>query len=109
MLDPHSSDAAAATETVSPFYIPSVATSRARLGRTLKHGDTFVVFDASGDAQASGPASEGLFHEDTRFLSRLVLLVNGERPLLLSSAATSGHQMPTAGLAQPPFLAHRHL
>src|SRR5260221_609293 len=56
MLDPHTSDAAAATETVSPFYIPSVATSRARLGRTLKHGDTFVVFDASGDAQAIGPA-----------------------------------------------------
>jgi len=40
-------------------------------------------------AQASGPASEGLFHEDTRFLSRLVLVVNGARPLLLSSAATA--------------------
>src|SRR5258708_12298021 len=103
MLDPHSSDAAAATETVSPFYIPSVATSRARLGRTLKHGDTFVVFDASGDAQASGPASEGLFYEDTRFLSRLVLLVNGERPLLLSSAATADNQVLTADLTHPHF------
>src|SRR5260221_13916231 len=108
MLDPHTSDAAAATETVSPFYIPSVATSRARLGRTLKHGDTFVVFDASGDAQASGPASEGLFHEDTRFLSRLVLLVNGERPLLLSSAAASDNEMLTADLTKPHFFAHRH-
>src|SRR5258708_37431351 len=105
MLDPHSSDAAAATETVSPFYIPSVATSRARLGRTLKHGDTFVVFDASGDAQASGPASEGLFYEDTRFLSRLVLLVNGERPLLLSSAATADNEMLTADLTDPDFFA----
>src|SRR5260221_12039644 len=109
MLDPHTSDAAAATETVSPFYIPSVATSRARLGRTLKHGDTFVVFDASGDAQASGPASEGLFHEDTRFLSRLVLLVNGARPLRPGSAATSDNQMLTGGLTQPDFFANGHL
>src|SRR5260221_2978013 len=106
MLDPHTSDAAAATETVSPFYIPSVATSRARLGRTLKHGDTFVVFDASGDAQASGPASEGLFHEDTRFLSRLVLLVNGERPLALGSAVQSVKRMLAADLDNSPFFTH---
>src|SRR5260370_38406262 len=104
MLDPHSSDAAAATETVSPFYIPSVATSRARLGRTLKHGDTFVVFDASGDAQASEPASEGLFHEDTRFLSRLVLLSTGAPPPRLSPAAPSGHEVGAAGRLTPPLL-----
>src|SRR5258708_28519266 len=109
MLDPHSSDAAAATETVRPFCLPSVATARARLGRTLKHGDTFVVFDASGDGQASGPASEGLFYEDTRFLSRLVLLVNGERPLLLSSAATADNEMLTADLTNPDFFATRQL
>ena len=47
MLSPHASDATA--ENVSPFYIPT-ASSRTRLGRTLKHGDTFVVFDDSGDA-----------------------------------------------------------
>src|SRR5258708_33552768 len=109
MLDPHSSDAAAATETVSPFYIPSVATSRARLGRTLKHGDTFVVFDASGDAQASGPASEGLFHEDTRFLSRLVPLVNSQRPPVPGSAAGSGNRRRTAGITHPRFFSHRPL
>jgi glycogen debranching enzyme len=107
MLDPHPSDAAAAGETVSPFYIP--AASRARLGRTLKHGDTFVVFDDSGDAQASGPASEGLFHEDTRFLSRLVLVVNGVRPLLLSSAATADNEMLTADLTNPDFYVNGHL
>src|ERR1700731_2606579 len=108
MLDPHASDATAAPESVSPFYIPS-ASSRARLGRTLKHGDTFVVFDDSGDAQASGPASEGLFHEDTRFLSRLVLGVNGARPLLLSSAATADNEMLTADLTNPDFFAGGHL
>ncbi|HEX6840916.1 MAG TPA: amylo-alpha-1,6-glucosidase [Stellaceae bacterium] len=105
MLSPHASDATA--ENVSPFYIP--AASRARLGRTLKHGDTFVVFDNSGDAQASGPASEGLFHEDTRFLSRLALVVNGVRPLLLSSAATADNEMLTADLTNPDFFSDGHL
>ena len=105
MLSPHASDATA--ENVSPFYIP--AATRARLGRTLKHGDTFVVFDDSGDAQASGPASEGLFHEDTRFLSRLALVVNGVRPLLLSSAATADNEMLTADLTNPDFFSNGHL
>ncbi|HJT05770.1 MAG TPA: glycogen debranching N-terminal domain-containing protein, partial [Stellaceae bacterium] len=105
MLSPHASDATA--ENVSPFYIP--AASRARLGRTLKHGDTFVVFDNSGDAQASGPASEGLFHEDTRFLSRLALVVNGVRPLLLSSSATADNEMLTADLTNPDFFSDGHL
>ncbi|HWG78905.1 MAG TPA: amylo-alpha-1,6-glucosidase [Stellaceae bacterium] len=105
MLSPHASDVTA--ENVSPFYIP--AASRARLGRTLKHGDTFVVFDNSGDAQASGPASEGVFHEDTRFLSRLALVVNGARPLLLSSAATADNEMLTADLTNPDFFSDGHL
>jgi glycogen debranching enzyme len=105
MLSPQASDATA--ENVSPFYIPAAA--RARLGRTLKHGDTFVVFDNSGDAQASGPASEGLFHEDTRFLSRLALVVNGVRPLLLSSAATADNEMLTADLTNPDFFSNGHL
>ena len=106
MLSPHASDATA--ENVSPFYIPT-ASSRTRLGRTLKHGDTFVVFDDSGDAQASGPASEGLFHEDTRFLSRLALVVNGARPLLLSSTATADNDMLTADLTNPDFFSNGHL
>lgn len=80
-------------EAVSPFYIPSMATARTMRPRTLKRGDTFIVLDAYGDAQASGPSAEGLYHQDTRFLSNLVLLVNGERPLLLRSATTSDNEM----------------
>jgi glycogen debranching enzyme len=81
-----------------PSYVPSLVSGRAR---TLKHRDTFLVLDAYGDAQAVGPAAEGLFHEDTRFLSRLLLLINGERPLLLSSTATAGNEMLTADLTNP--------
>ena len=42
-------------------------------------GNTFVVSDARGDIEASPTDPTGLFSFDTRFLSRWVLTVNGER------------------------------
>ncbi len=58
------------------------ATQPNRPPRALKYGDTFVVLDSRGDI---GGASGGLFHRDTRHLSRLELLVNDGPPLLLGS------------------------
>ena len=54
--------------------------------RVLKREDSFVVVDEFGHIQAAGPAAEGLFYEDTRFLSHLSLTIGGLPPLLLSSA-----------------------
>ena len=42
-------------------------------------GNTFVVSDERGDIEASRTDPTGLFSFDTRFLSRWVLTVNGER------------------------------
>src|SRR5437870_597822 len=50
---------------------------------TILDGSTFCVCDERGDIAAP---TAGLFAEDTRFLSRCLLTVNGERPLYLSSA-----------------------
>ncbi|MCX5064692.1 amylo-alpha-1,6-glucosidase [Micromonospora lupini] len=47
-------------------------------------GNTFIVSDASGDVESSSAAPVGLFAADTRFLSRWVLTVNGERMAALS-------------------------
>lgn len=58
------------------------ATQPSRPPRALKYGDTFVVLDSRGDI---GGASGGLFHRDTRHLSRLELRVNDRPPLLLGS------------------------
>src|ERR1700694_1248670 len=69
----------------APFYIPSPGPS-ARPRRTLKHADTFAVFDAHGDMGASAGGPDGLFDHDTRFLSRLELLIGGTQPLLLGSS-----------------------
>ena len=48
----------------------------------ILEGATFCICDDIGDLQREG---EGLFTEDTRFLSRFRLTINGQRPLLLSS------------------------
>jgi len=48
----------------------------------ILEGATFCICDELGDLHG---AVEGLFAEDTRFLSRLKLTINGQRPLLLSS------------------------
>ncbi len=42
-------------------------------------GNTFVVSDARGDIEASLTDPTGLFSYDTRFLSKWVLTINGER------------------------------
>jgi glycogen debranching enzyme len=47
-------------------------------------GNTFVVSDERGDIEASRTDPTGLFSFDTRFLSRWILAVNGERLNALS-------------------------
>jgi glycogen debranching enzyme len=49
---------------------------------TILEGSTFCVSDERGDVTSP---TMGLFADDTRFLSRWVLTVNGACPLLLSS------------------------
>jgi glycogen debranching enzyme len=48
-------------------------------------GNTFVVSDARGDVEASLTDPTGLFAFDTRFLSKWVLTINGERLNALST------------------------
>src|SRR4051812_33314871 len=70
---------------IAQFYIAAAASLEERRPRTLKHRDTFGVFDHSGDIVAGPGSPEGLYHRDTRYLSRLSLSIDGTRPLLLSS------------------------
>jgi hypothetical protein len=50
----------------------------------ILQGNTFVVSDERGDIEASRTDPTGLFSFDTRFLSKWVLTVNGERLTPLS-------------------------
>src|SRR5919198_2486383 len=51
---------------------------------TILEGSTFCICDDRGDIADD---TNGFFAFDTRFLSRLVLRLDGQRPLLLSSGA----------------------
>ena len=74
-----------------------------RRPRTLKHGDTFGVFDHYGDIVPVEGGTEGIYHQDTRYLSGLQLLINGRRPLLLSSIVQDNNALLTADLTNPDF------
>ena len=55
------------------FYIESSAQLQERRPRALKQGHTFAVFDPRGDIVAAEGSPEGVYHRDTRYLSRLEL------------------------------------
>lgn len=54
----------------------------------LKLDDTFGVFDRFGDIEPFGQSHLGLYRGDTRFLSKLRVRLENERPLLLDSTVS---------------------
>lgn len=86
---------------LAQFFIPAAASLQERRPRTLKHGDTFAVFDHNGDTY-SGPGSpEGIYHRDTRHLSHLYLTIDDMRPMLLSSTLRDDNATLTCDLTNP--------
>jgi glycogen debranching enzyme len=69
--------------------------------RVLKQGDTFAVFNRYGDIDVVGPPEFGIYHQDTRFLSRLSLRLGNLRPLLLSSTVKEDNALLTVDLTNP--------
>jgi hypothetical protein len=64
------------------FYIRASSSLADDRTRVLLNGDTFAVFDRGGDVQPVGFGQQGIFHKETRHLSRLEMHFSGERPLL---------------------------
>jgi glycogen debranching enzyme len=67
----------------------------------LLHGNTFAVFDRHGDIQAVGFGQQGIFHQETRHLSRLELRICGFPPLLLSSTVREDNILLAVDLTNP--------
>lgn len=72
--------------------------------RTLKHGHTFGLFDPHGDIVPGPGSPDGLYHDDTRFLSGLQLDLNGRRPLLLSSNVQDNNALLSVDLTNPDIV-----
>jgi glycogen debranching enzyme len=105
VVDAEKSTAPSADEAPVPqFYIAASASLQERGTRTLKHGDTFAVFDHRGDIGGEGGSTEGLYHRDTRILSQLSLLLEEARPLLLSSMMQDDNAVFSADLSNPDLL-----
>jgi glycogen debranching enzyme len=67
------------------YHIEATKSLVDRTLRTLKHDDLFGVFDKQGDCAGAKDAPDGLYYQDTRFLSGLRLRLGGMDPLLLGS------------------------
>ncbi len=83
------------------FYILSTSGRIDDRTRVLKHGDMFAVFDRFGDIERFGSSELGLYYQDTRFLSRLALRLENQRPPLLSSTIREDNAVLTVDLMNP--------
>ena len=88
-------------EQPQPFYIAAHDSLVDEPPRTLKHGDTFALFDHYGDLASRRGNTLGLYHKDTRYLSRLKLTVEQRSPLLLCSTVHANNAMLEVDLTNP--------
>ena len=91
----------AAAKLHESFAITAAASLQDVRRLILKHGDSFGVFDKTGDALSGPGIAEGLFHRDTRHLSHFAVTVEGARPLLLSSTLRDDNATLTCDLTNP--------
>ena len=89
----------AAIEMAEPFSVSTTVALQERHYRTLKNGDTFGVFDQNGDVASVTGGTDGLYHRDTRHLSRFDLTLGGLAPLLLSSTLGADNVLLTSDLS----------
>ncbi|MCI0464359.1 MAG: hypothetical protein L0Z62_46080, partial [Gemmataceae bacterium] len=88
----------------SPYHILAASSPPDERTRVLMHGDTFAVFDHYGDLKPGGLGEEGLYHEGTRFLSCLLLELEGGRPFFLSSTVRDENDQLAIALTNPDLL-----
>ena len=83
------------------YYILATASRTDERTRVLKDGETFAVCDPHGDILPFGMGEQGLYHEGTRYLSRLELRLGQVRPLLLSSTVRENNDLFPVDLTNP--------
>lgn len=88
-------------EVEDKYYILAGSSLADQRTMVLKQGDSFGIFDWFGDIHQVGTGLKGVYHNGTRFLSRLELSINGHRPLLLSAAPREDNQVILVDLTNP--------
>ena len=85
------------------WYVAAKSARTEEHPQVLKHDETFAMFDRFGDIPLVGSGEQGLYHEDTRFLSRQELQIEGARPLYLGSTVQEYSSLLTIDLMNPDF------
>lgn len=83
------------------YYILATSSLVRERTHVLKQGDSFAILDGQGDIGVAGPNVQGIYHEETRFVSRLVLTIAGAHPMLLSSVVREDNLALRADLTNP--------
>lgn len=83
------------------FYIRASSSLADDRTRVLQHGDTFAIFDRTGDIHPVGFGQQGIFHKEMRYLSRLEMRLENVRPLLLSSTIREDNILFGADMTNP--------
>jgi glycogen debranching enzyme len=91
------------------FYILATSPTADERPRVLMHGNTFGVFDHYGDIKQLGLREEGIFHEGTRYLSRLLLGLGRFQPLFLSSTVQHDNDLLAVDLTNPDIFEGKNL
>ena len=71
------------------------------LARVLMHQDTFAVFDRAGAISSDVRHEQGVYHRGTRYVSRLDLRIDGQRPMTLSSSVVRDNALLAVDLTNP--------
>ncbi|MEX2230866.1 MAG: glycogen debranching N-terminal domain-containing protein, partial [Cyclobacteriaceae bacterium] len=88
-------------EVENKYYILATSSLADQRTMVLKQGDSFGIFDWLGDIHQVGTGTQGVYHNGTRFLSRMELNINGKRPLLLSASPREDNQILVVDLTNP--------
>jgi glycogen debranching enzyme len=83
------------------YYILATSSLTDTRTHVVKNDDTFAVFDRLGDIGVIGQGNHGIYHEGTRFLSKSLLTIEGQRPMLLSSIVEGNNILLTVNLTNP--------
>jgi glycogen debranching enzyme len=83
---------------VPPFHIQASPEVAAIPKLVLKHEESFIVCDRSGDFPAHFEGELGFYHRGTRHLKWLELRLNGARPLRLSAEVAAHNDEILIGL-----------
>jgi glycogen debranching enzyme len=83
------------------WYVLATSAPAESQPQALKRDDLFALFDRYGDIVPWEGGDQGLYLQDTRYLSHLELLLEGVRPLHLNTAVRDDGSVLAVGLMNP--------